>query len=94
MEQSLIHPVLIDHQVAHAWRFTYAVIGDSPAAECPWKWSFGFSPVAVANSAVAGATYVASPSDRAGARSSAEIYADLGGLDGLINYEARLDEVE
>ena len=28
-------PVLIDRQVAHAWPFTYAVVGDSLAAGCP-----------------------------------------------------------
>ena len=41
-------PVLIERQVARAWPFTYVVVGDSLAAECPWKWSFGLSPVAVA----------------------------------------------
>jgi len=47
-------PVLIDRQLARVWPFTYAVVGDSLAAECPWKWAFGLSPVAVANLAVAG----------------------------------------
>jgi hypothetical protein len=47
--------MLIDRQVARAWPFTYAVVGDSLAAECPWKWSFGFSPVALSNLAVSGA---------------------------------------
>ena len=32
--------MLIDRQVARAWPFTFAVVGDSLAAECPWKWSF------------------------------------------------------
>jgi hypothetical protein len=40
---------------ARAWPFTYVVVGDSLAAKCPWKWSFGLSPVAVANLAVGGA---------------------------------------
>src|SRR3984893_18658451 len=47
--------MLIDRQVARAWPFTYAVVGDSLAAECPWKWSFGLSPLAVTNLAVRGA---------------------------------------
>ena len=34
-------PVLIERQVARAWPFTYVVVGDSLAAKCPWKWSFG-----------------------------------------------------
>jgi lysophospholipase L1-like esterase len=40
--------------MARAWPFTYVVVGDSLAAECPWKWAFGLSPVAVANLAAAG----------------------------------------
>ena len=87
-------PVLIDRQVAHAWPFTYAVVGDSLAAECPWKWSFGFSPVAVANLAAAGA-------DLRRITRQIELAHDLrpqimlisGGLNDLINYEAPLDEI-
>ena len=87
-------PVLIDRQVAHAWPFTYAVVGDSLAAECPWKWTFGFSPVAVANLAAAGA-------DLRRITRQIELAHDLrpqimlisGGLNDLINYEAPLDEI-
>jgi GDSL-like Lipase/Acylhydrolase family len=87
-------PVLIDRQVAHAWPFTYAVVGDSLAAECPWKWTFGFSPVAVANLAAAGA-------DLRQITRQIELAHDLrpqimlisGGLNDLINYEAPLDEI-
>jgi lysophospholipase L1-like esterase len=48
-------PVLIDRQMARVWPFTYAIVGDSLAAQCPWKWTFGLSPVAVANLATGGA---------------------------------------
>src|ERR1700738_3103795 len=48
-------PLLIERQVARAWPFTYVVVGDSLAAECPWKWSFGLSPLAVTNLAARGA---------------------------------------
>ena len=87
-------PVLIDRQVAHAWPFTYAVVGDSLAAECPWKWTFGFSPVAVANLAAAGA-------DLRRITRQIELAHDLrpqimlisGGVNDLINYEAPLDAI-
>jgi hypothetical protein len=42
-------PILIDRQLARARPFTYVVVGDSLATLCPWKWSFGLSPVAMAN---------------------------------------------
>ena len=82
-------PVLIDRQVGP---FTYAVVGDSLAAECPWKWTFGFSPVAVANLAAAGA-------DLRRITRQIELAHDLrpqimlisGGVNDLINYEAPLD---
>ena len=45
-------PILIDRQLARVSPFTFVVVGDSLAARCPWKWSFGLSPVAVANLAV------------------------------------------
>jgi lysophospholipase L1-like esterase len=84
-------PVLIDRQVGP---FTYAVVGDSLAAECPWKWTFGFSPVAVANLAAAGA-------DLRRITRQIELAHDLrpqimlisGGVNDLINYEAPLDAI-
>ena len=87
-------PVLIDRQVARVWPFTYAVVGDSLAAECPWKWTFGLSPVAVANLAVGG-------SDLRGITRQIELAHDLraqimlisGGINDLINYEAPLDVI-
>src|SRR5262249_29928143 len=87
-------PVLIDRQVARAWPFTYVVVGDSLAAECPWKWSFGLNPVAVANLAAAGA-------DLRRITRQIELAHDLrpqimlisGGLNDLIHYEASLDEI-
>jgi lysophospholipase L1-like esterase len=87
-------PVLIDQQVARAWPFTYVVVGDSLAAECPWKWAFGLNPVAVANLAAAG-------SDLRGITRQIELAHDLrpqimlisGGINDLINYEAPLDEI-
>jgi hypothetical protein len=30
-------PILIDRQLVRAWSFTYVVVGDSLAAQCPWK---------------------------------------------------------
>ena len=47
-------PILIDRQLARVRPFTNVVVGDSLAALCPWKWSFGLSPVAVVNLAVSG----------------------------------------
>ena len=86
--------ILIDRQVARVWPFTYAVVGDSLAAECPWKWSFGLSPVAVANLAAAGA-------DLRRITHQIELAHDLrpqtmlisGGINDLIYYEAPLDEI-
>jgi lysophospholipase L1-like esterase len=85
---------LIEQQVARAWPFTYVVVGDSLAAECPWKWAFGLSPVAVANLAVAG-------SDLRRITRQIELAHGLrpkimlisGGINDLINYEAPLDEI-
>jgi len=87
-------PVLIDRQVARVWPFTYVVVGDSLAAECPWKWAFGLSPVAVANLAAAG-------SDLRRITRQIELAHNLrpqimlisGGINDLINYEAPLDEI-
>jgi lysophospholipase L1-like esterase len=87
-------PVLIDRQVARAWSFTYVVVGDSLAVECPWKWAFGLSPVAVANLAAAG-------SDFRRISRQIELAQDLwpqiilisGGINDLINYEAPLDQI-
>jgi hypothetical protein len=84
----------IDRQVARAWPFTYAVVGDSLAAECPWKWSFGLSPVALSNLAVSGA-------DIRAITRQVELAQDLrpqvvfisGGINDLINNEAPLDAI-
>src|ERR1700730_16594379 len=86
--------MLIDRQVARAWPFTYAVVGDSLAAECPWKWSFGFSPVGLSNLAVSGA-------DIRAITRQVELAQDLrpqvvfisGGINDLINNEAPLDAI-
>jgi hypothetical protein len=51
----LLHSRSHRQQVARAWPFSYVVVGDSLTGECPWKWAFGLSPVAVANLAAAGA---------------------------------------
>jgi lysophospholipase L1-like esterase len=87
-------PILIDRQVARAWPFTYTVVGDSLAAECPWKWSFGLSPVAVANSAAPGA-------DIRGITHQIELAHDLrpqvmlisGGINDIINNEAPVNAI-
>ena len=87
-------PVLIDRQVAHAWPFTYAVVGDSLAAECPWKWTFGFSPVAVANLAAAGADI--RPITRQVELAQylrPQVVFISGGINDLINNEAPLDAI-
>ena len=85
---------LMDRQVARAWPFTYVVVGDSLVAKCPWKWSFGFSPVAVSNLAVSGADI------RAIARQTElahqlrpQVVLISGGINDLINNEAPLDAI-
>jgi lysophospholipase L1-like esterase len=87
-------PTLIDRQFARVWPFTYVVVGDSLAALCPWKWSFGISPVAVANLAASG-------SDIRGMIHQIDLAAQFrpqvilisGGLNDLISYEAPLDAI-
>jgi lysophospholipase L1-like esterase len=79
---------------ARVWPFTYVVVGDSLAALCPWKWSFGLSPVAVANLAVSG-------SDIRGMIHQIDLADQFrpqvillsGGLNDLISYEAPLDAI-
>jgi len=87
-------PILIDRQLARVWPFTYVVVGDSLAALCPWKWSFGFSPVAVANLAVSGSDIrgITRQIDLAD-QFQPEVVLISGGLNDLINYEAPLDEI-
>ena len=87
-------PILIDRQLARVWPFTYVVVGDSLAALCPWKWSFGFSPVAVANLAVSGSDIrgITRQIDLAD-QFRPEVVLISGGLNDLINYEAPLDEI-
>jgi lysophospholipase L1-like esterase len=85
-------PVLIERQVARAWPFTYVVVGDSLAAECPWKWSFGLSPLAVTNLAVRGADIrdITHQIDRAHSFRPQVVLISGGGND-LLYYEAPLD---
>jgi hypothetical protein len=71
-------PILIDSQVARAWPFTYVVVGDSLAAECPWKWSFGLSSLAVTNLAVRGADIRDITQKRPPGQKSAEALARPG----------------
>ena len=87
-------PILVDRQVARVWPFTYVVVGDSLAALCPWKWSFGLSPVAVANLAVSGSdvrgvTHQINLADQF----RPQVILISGGLNDLINYEAPLDAI-
>ena len=87
-------PILVDRQVARVWPFTYVVVGDSLAALCPWKWSFGLSPVAVANLAVSGSdvrgvTHQINLADQF----RPQVILISGGLNDLINYEAPLDTI-
>jgi hypothetical protein len=86
--------MLIDRQVARAWPFTYAVVGDSLAAECPWKWSFGLSPVVVANLAVGGADLheITRQLDLAHHFRPQVVLISGGGND-LLYYEAPLDAI-
>jgi hypothetical protein len=73
--------MLIDRQVARAWPFTYAVVGDSLAAECPWKWSFGLSPLAATggNVGASGGGRLAGQPAVVGGRGSATAAASGGG---------------
>ena len=87
-------PILIDRQLARAKPFTYVVVGDSLAALCPWKWSFGLSPVAVANLAVSGSDirgiiHQIDLSDQF----RPQVILISGGLNDLISYEASLDAI-
>ena len=86
-------PVLIDRQMARVWPFTYAVVGDSLAAECPWKWTFGLSPVAVANLATGGADlrHISRQIEMAQDFRPQVMLISGGGND--IIYEASLDEI-
>jgi hypothetical protein len=71
--------ILSDRQLARVWPFTYVVVGDSLATLCPWKWSFGLSPVAVANLAVSGSDIRGmTPSDRFGRPISASGHTNFG----------------
>jgi hypothetical protein len=86
--------MLIDRQVARAWPFTYAVVGDSLAAECPWKWSFGFSPVALSNLAVSGADIRAITRQVELAQYlRPQVVFISGGINDLINNEAPLGAI-
>ena len=87
-------PILIDRQLARVRPFTYVVVGDSLAALCPWKWSFGLSPVAVANLAVSGSdvrgvTHQINLADQF----RPQVILISGGLNDLISYEAPLDAI-
>jgi lysophospholipase L1-like esterase len=87
-------PILIDRQLARVWPFTYVVVGDSLVALCPWKWSFGLSPVAVANLAVSGSdirgmTHQIDLADQF----RPQVILISGGLNDLISYEAPLDAI-
>jgi lysophospholipase L1-like esterase len=87
-------PILIDRQLARVWPFTYVVVGDSLAALCPWKWSFGLNPVAVANLAVSGSdirdmTHQIDLADQF----RPQVMLISGGLNDLISYEAPLDAI-
>lgn len=46
--------IVAQRQIARVLPFKYAIVGDSLAAECSWKWSFGFSPLSVINLAAGG----------------------------------------
>jgi lysophospholipase L1-like esterase len=87
-------PTLIDRQLARVWPFTYVVVGDSLAALCPWKWSFGISPVAVANLAASGSDIrgMIHQIDLAD-QFRAQVILISGGLNDLISYEAPLDAI-
>jgi lysophospholipase L1-like esterase len=87
-------PILIDRQLARVWPFTYVVVGDSLAALCPWKWSFGLNPVAVANLAVSGSDIrgVIHQIDLAG-QFRPQVILISGGLNDLISYEAPSDAI-
>jgi lysophospholipase L1-like esterase len=87
-------PILIDRQLARLWPFTYVVVGDSLAALCSWKWSFGLSPVAVANLAVSGSDIrgMIHQIDLAD-QFRPQIILLSGGLNDLTSYEAPLDAI-
>jgi lysophospholipase L1-like esterase len=87
-------PILIDRQLARVSPFTYVVVGDSLAALCPWKWSFGVSPVAVANLAVSGSDIrgMIHQIDLAN-QFRPQVILVSGGLNDLISYEAPLDAI-
>jgi lysophospholipase L1-like esterase len=87
-------PTLIDRQLARVWPFTYVVVGDSLAALCPWKWSFGISPLAVANLAARGSDIrgMIHQIDLAD-QFRPQVILISGGLNDLISYEAPLDAI-
>jgi hypothetical protein len=85
-------PILIDRQLARVRPFTHVVVGDSLAALCPWKWSFGLSPVALVNLAVSGSdirgmTHQIDLADQF----RPQVILISGGLNDLISYEAPLE---
>lgn len=87
-------PTLIDRQLARVSPFTYVVVGDSLAARCPWKWSFGLSPVAAANLAVSGSDIrgMIRQIDLAD-QFRPQVILFSGGLNDIISYEASLDAI-
>jgi lysophospholipase L1-like esterase len=87
-------PILIDRQLARVSPFTYFVVGDSLAALCPWKWSFGLSPVAVANLAVSGSDIrgIIHQIDLAD-QFRPQVMLISSGFNDLISYEASLEAI-
>jgi hypothetical protein len=67
---------------------------DSLAAECPWKWSFGLSPLAVTNLAVRGADIrdITHQIERAH-HFRPQVVIISGGINDLVNNEAPLDAI-
>jgi lysophospholipase L1-like esterase len=90
----LLHSGSHRQQVARAWPFSYVVVGDSLTGECPWKWAFGLSPVAVANLAAAGADLRRITRQVELARDfRPQIMLISGGINDLLNHEASLDAI-
>jgi lysophospholipase L1-like esterase len=84
----------IDRQIARVWPFRYVVVGDSLAAECPWKWSFGIHPTAVANLAVGGADIRRITNQIEQARQlRPQVVLISGGINDLIRYEAPVNAI-
>jgi hypothetical protein len=80
------------HRAPSGARVAVHLRGRSLAAECPWKWSFGLSPVAVTNLAVRGADIrdITHQIDRAHYFRPQVVLISGGGND-LLYYEAPLD---